>query len=140
MSKNTIKINGQKLKILIEDDLGMSIYEIATDNGYSRNLVAQAIRTGKASPVVQTLLRLYDIKPWEYEIKDPEPPKKGQMSFEDIEEIKREDLKDLIKEAMVEALQSFNYIRVTGISYDPVNKRFKLFANEEELNNARDSK
>ena len=105
MSKNTIKINGQKLKILIEDDLGMSIYEIATDNGYSRNLVAQAIRTGKASPVVQTLLKLYDVKPAEYElkeIKDPEPPKKGQMSFDDIEEIKREELKDLIKESVLE--------------------------------------
>lgn len=133
MSKNTIKINGNELKRRIECDLKMSIYEIATDNGYSRNLIAQAIRTGKASPVVQTLLRLYDIKPEEYEIKDPEPPKKGQMSFEDIEEIKREDLKQLIKEALIEALQSFNYIRVTGVSYDPENKRFKLFVNEEDL-------
>lgn len=102
MGKNTIKINGKKLKILIEDDLGMSIYEIATDNGYSRNLVAQAIRTGKASPVVQTLLRLYNIKPEEYEIKDPDFPKKGQMSFDDIEEIKREELKALIQDVLFE--------------------------------------
>ena len=105
MSKNTIKINGNELKRRIECDLNMSIYEIATDNGYSRNLIAQAIRTGKASPVVQTLLRLYGIMPEEYElkeIKDPEPPKKGQMTFEDIEEIKREELKALMQDVLFE--------------------------------------
>jgi predicted DNA-binding protein YlxM (UPF0122 family) len=125
MGKNTIKINGKKLKLLIEDDLNMSIYEIATDNGYSRNLIAQAIRTGKASPVVQTLLRIYNIKPEEYEIKDPEPPKKGQMSFDDIEEIKRAELKSLIKETILETLEDFICKGINSY-YDPVNKIYTI--------------
>ena len=125
MSKNTININGNELKRRIECDLKMSIYEIATDNGYSRNLIAQAIRTGKASPVVQTLLRIYNIKPEEYEIKDPEPPKKGQMSFDDIEEIKRSELKSLIKETILETLESFVCKGMTSY-YDPLNKIYTL--------------
>ncbi len=110
MSKNTINIDGKKLKIIIENDLGMSIYEIATDNGYSRNLVAQAIRTGKASPVVQTLLKLYDITPWEYEIKNPEPPTndRKQLSIDDYNCWDRESLKALIKEALIEVLKEIN--------------------------------
>jgi hypothetical protein len=125
MSKNTIKINGNELKRRIEDDLGRSIYDIATNNGYSRNLIAQAIRTGKASPVVQTLLKLYGITPEEYEIKDPEPPKKGQISFDDIEELSRSELKSLIKETILETLEDFICKGINSY-YDPVNKIYTI--------------
>lgn len=100
--KTTIKIDGKKLKSLLENTTGKDIYTLSVDNGFSRNLLNEACRKGYASAVVQNLVKLYGISPEAYAVKDPEPPKKGQMSFDDIEEIKRAELKDLIKESVLE--------------------------------------
>lgn len=100
--RSTIKIDGKKLKSLLENTTGKDIYTLSVENGFSRNLLNEACRKGYASAVVQNLVKLYGISPEAYAVKDPEPPKKGQMSFDDIEEIKREDLKDLIKESVLE--------------------------------------
>jgi hypothetical protein len=102
--RTTIKIDGKKLRSLLESKTGKDIYTLAEDNGFSRNLINEACRKGYASAVVQNVARLYFVNPEDYAIKDPEPPKKGQMSFDDIEEIKREELKQLIKEALIEVL------------------------------------
>ena len=117
MSKNTIYINGEALKELIEDYLGLSIYSIATDNGYSRNLVAQAIRTNKASPLVQNLLKLYNISPAAYARKiEPEEPEEiqetenKQLTIEEITPLNREEIKELVKEALSEALNSLRWM------------------------------
>lgn len=122
MSKNTIYIDGEALKELIEDYLGLSIYSIATDNGYSRNLVAQAIRTNKASPLVQNLLKLYNISPVAYARKiEPEEPEEiqetednKQITIEEITPLNREEIKELVKEALSEALNSLRW------SIDPI--------------------
>ena len=107
--RSTIKINGSKLKSLLENTTGKDIYTLSLENGFSRNLINEACRKGYASAVVQNIAKLYGITPEAYEIKayavkDPDPEKKGQMSFDDIEEIKREELKQLIKEALIEVL------------------------------------
>lgn len=106
MAKNSIKVDGKKLRYLIEKGLGLSIYSICEVNGYSRNLIAQAIRSGTASPLVQNLLRLYNVDPSEYEYKEkaPEPKTPEQITIDDIAPITRAELKDLIKEAIKEVL------------------------------------
>lgn len=107
MSKNTIKINGQKLKALLEDSAAKTIREIALDNGFSRNLISEAIRTGKASPVVQNIAKLYGIIPEMYMLEEAreEPKEPAQMSIDDITlNISRDELKAIIKEAFKEFL------------------------------------
>jgi hypothetical protein len=107
MARNTINIDGAKLREIIESRLDLNIYTIAEDNGYSRNLIAQAIRSGKASPVVQTLLRLYKVSPEEYEYKEPieEIRDPEQITIDDITPLNREELKELIKEAVRDVLK-----------------------------------
>lgn len=100
--RSTIKIDGKKLKSLLENTTGKDIYTLSVENGFSRNLLNEACRKGYASAVVQNLVKLYGISPEAYAVKDPEPPKKGQMSFDDIEEIKREELKALMQDVLFE--------------------------------------
>lgn len=117
--RSTIKIDGKKLKSLLEKTTGKDIYTLSVENGFSRNLLNEACRKGYASAVVQNIAKLYGISPEAYAVKDPEPPKKGQMSFDDIEDIKREELKSLIKETILETLGSFYCKGVNGY-YDPI--------------------
>lgn len=109
MHSTTIKIDGSKLRALLESKTGKTIYQIAQESGYSKNVISNAIKKGYASSAVQNIARLYDIAPADYQIlefKHTEPELKGQISIEDIEEIKREELKQLIKEALIETLNS----------------------------------
>lgn len=102
MNSTTIKINGAKLRMLLESKTGKTIYQIATESGYSKNVISNAIKKGYASSAVQNIARLYDITPDLYAINEPDPEPteelKGQISIDDIEALKREELKALIKE------------------------------------------
>lgn len=82
MSKNTIKIDGAKLKQLLEERSGVSLYKISEDEGFSRNFLAQACRSGKASPIVQSVANKYSVRKEEYIL--PEKELK-QMSIEDLQ-------------------------------------------------------
>lgn len=82
MSKNTIKIDGAKLKNLLEYYTKKSLYDISEDEGFSRNFLPQACRSGKASPIVQSVARNYGVEPEQYKLKDKELK---QMRIEDIE-------------------------------------------------------
>lgn len=115
MSKNTIKINGARLKELIEKS-ERTIYSIAIESGYSRNLIAEAIRKGQASPVVVNCLKLYGIHPEAYMIKEePEIKEPAQMSIDDISlNISRDELKAIVKEALVEVINDCD-IRVDSL-------------------------
>lgn len=129
MSKNTIKINGSRVKELVEKS-GRTIYSIALESGYSKNLIAEAIRTGKASPVVVNCLKLYGIHPEEYELKEEvvveEPrPEGAQLSIEDLASISRDELKEIVKESLIEILDSFKARNVCG-EYDPRDNSFTL--------------
>lgn len=109
MGRNNIKIDGDKLRSLLESVSGKSIYQVALDCGYSRNLIAESIRVGVASPIVQNVARLYGIEPSAYEIKTPviaptSDDAGKQISFDDLNSISREELKDVIKEAILETL------------------------------------
>ena len=108
MNSTTIKIDGSKLRQLLESKTGKTIYQIANECGYSKNVIANAIKKGYASSAVQNIARLYDITPDLYLIKEPDPVEseaiKGQISIDDIETIKRDELKALIKEAIAEVI------------------------------------
>ena len=101
MHSTTIKIDGSKLRALLESKTGKTIYQIAQESGYSKNVISNAIRQGYASSAVQNIARLYDIAPADYQIlefKHTEPELKGQISIDDLESIKKDELKSIIKE------------------------------------------
>ena len=116
MNSTTIKIDGAKLRELLESKTGKTIYQIATESGYSKNVISNAIKQGYASSAVQNIARLYEIYPDDYKViePDPEPTEeiKGQISIDDIETIKRGELKSLIKESIVELLSGYECIVV----------------------------
>ena len=126
MNSTTIKIDGAKLRQLLESKTGKTIYQIATESGYSKNVISNAIRQGYASSAVQNIARLYDITPDDYKVieADPEPTEelKGQISIDDIETIKRDELKSLIKEAIAEVINSQEYVT----TFDPHRQLFTI--------------
>lgn len=101
MNSTTIRIDGAKLRELLESKTGKTIYQIANESGYSKNVISNAIKKGYASSAVQNIARLYEIYPVDYrilEIEHKDEELKGQISIDDIETIKRDELKALIKE------------------------------------------
>ena len=130
MGRNNIKIDGDKLRSLLESASGKSIYQVALDCGYSRNLLAESIRVGVASPIVQNVAKLYGIEPSAYELKKPvEDPISGdtgkQISFDDLNTINREELKGLIKEAILETLGKFKVSEIRA-GYEPDTRWYTL--------------
>ena len=63
MSKNTISIRGDLLKKRLEITTGKTLYELSEENGFSRNFLSEACRSGRASPIVQAVVRKYGIEP-----------------------------------------------------------------------------
>ena len=131
MSKNSIKINGSKLRGLLEKNTGLTIYQIAESNGFSRNIIAQAIRQGIASPTVQMIADKCGVNTEDYIVKDPEPVEelKGQISIDDIESIKKDELKSIIKKACREALVEVLIENETVIR-NPHKKTIRIFGSE----------
>lgn len=128
MHSTTIKIDGSKLRALLESKTGKTIYQIAQESGYSKNVISNAIKKGYASSAVQNIARLYDIAPADYQIlefKHTEPELKGQISIDDLESIKTDSLKAIVKEAIVETLNHIvcNEIRA---SYDPLSQTYTV--------------
>ena len=128
MNSTTIKIDGPKLRQLLENKTGKTIYQIATESGYSKNVISNAIKKGYASSAVQNIARLYDITPDDYKVIEPDPEPveelKGQISIDDIESIKREELKALIKEAILEFLYDSEFALVQS----PIDQTIRLFS------------
>lgn len=121
MNSTTIKIDGAKLRSLLEDKTGKTIYQIATESGYSKNVISNAIRAGYASSAVQNIARLYGIAPDDYKAIEIEEAQikteelKGQISIDDIESIKKDELKSIIKEAIAELITE----NMLAAVYDP---------------------
>ena len=136
MSKNstTIKIDGSKLRQLLESKTGKTIYQIAVESGYTKNVLSNAVREGYASSAVQNIARLYGIAPDDYKYVEPEIPEfdadelKGQISIDDIESIKRDELKSIIKEAMSEFINNSEFRFVN----DPITQSIKIYYRSKE--------
>lgn len=113
MRKTTIKIEGEKLKSLLESITGKTLSEISRENGFSANFLSEAVKNNAASSTVQTVTRLYGIAPEAYAIKE-EPVSDGetanQLTIDDIlNEEARTALKEIVKEAVMEALNSLEW-------------------------------
>ena len=109
MNKNNIKIDGAKLRSLLESASGKSVYQVALGCGYSRNLIAESIRVGVASPIVQNVAKLYGIEPSAYELKTPVVAPKSPESVEkdnqlSIYDISQEALNEAVKNALAASL------------------------------------
>ena len=118
MNSTTIKIDGAKLRQLLESKTGKTIYQIATESGYSKNVISNAIRQGYASSAVQNIARLYDITPDDYKVIEADPESieelKGQITFDDLipfniepelfKFILKETIKETVKETVKEAI------------------------------------
>lgn len=131
VNKSYIYIDGAKLKNLLESTTGKTLKEISLENGFSDSFLRMVIKTGKASPAAQAVARVYGIEPSAYEIKpvnvkyfDPFSKETEtvnedkQISFEDLNKISRDELKELVKEAIIE---TFNNMVCNEIEsyYDP---------------------
>lgn len=127
MNSTTIKIDGAKLRELLESKTGKTIYKIAQESGYSKNVLSNAVHKGYASSAVQNIARLYDITPDDYKVieTDPEPVEelKGQISIDDIETIKRDELKALIKETLYEVFTALE-CKTMNVQYDAYKQRY----------------
>lgn len=145
MNSTTIKIDGAKLRQLLESKTGKTIYKIAQESGYSKNVISNAIKKGYASSAVQNIARLYDITPDLYSIKEEDPVKteelKGQMSFDDLKVkvkdiivVTPDELKALIKEAIAETFTSLT-CKTLNVQYDARGRRYiaTLFINKEDI-------
>ena len=136
MNSTTIKIDGAKLRQLLESKTGKTIYQIATESGYSKNVISNAIKKGYASSAVQNIARLYDITPDDYKVveTDPEPTEelKGQITFDDLipfniepelfKFILKETIKETVKEAIAEVINSQEYVT----TFDPHRQLFTI--------------
>lgn len=136
MNSTTIKIDGAQLRQLLESKTGKTIYQIATESGYSKNVISNAIKKGYASSAVQNIARLYDIAPDAYkvvEVVEPEEPipskELTQISIDDIDTIERSELKELLGQVIREELvKCFNSLACT---YDHKTNSSIFFINKE---------
>ena len=103
--KNSIEIYGDKLRELLERETKKSVYDLALEQGFSKNFIAEACRSGIASPTLQAVARLYGVVPEMYVKREEPKPAPAQLSIFDYNGIDREDLKELIKEAVREVLK-----------------------------------
>lgn len=129
MSKNSIKINGDKLRTLLEERTGLTIYQIAQINGFSRNLIAESIRKEIASPIVQMIADKCGVNTEEYIYKEPiTAPERTQISIDDYESIKRSELLELIKEAIIELVNETEVRAYT----DPLKQETRFYFKKKE--------
>lgn len=135
---NKIKIDGEKLKNLLESVTGKSLVDIALENGFSKDFFRNVIRRGEASPNVQAVVRLYGIEPSAYEIKTaPEPSETDskQVTIDDlITDDARAVIKAVVKEAITEAFTSLT-CKTLNVQYDEKRRRYiaTLFINKEDI-------
>lgn len=97
-----INIDGSKLKELLESATGKSLKEISLDNGFSDSFLRMVVKSGKATPAAQAVIRRYGIEPSAYEIKPAAPVKakedSKQLSIDDLSSINRNELKAIFKD------------------------------------------
>lgn len=110
---NIITIDGAKLKTLLESATGKTLREISLENGFSDSFLRMVVKTNKATPTAQAVIKLYGIEPSAYEVKpvtsetEPTTSDTKQLTIDDIlaPDVK-EILRQFIKEAVNEAVNN----------------------------------
>ena len=128
INKSYIYIDGAKLKTLLESTTGKTLKEISLENGFSDSFLRMVVKTGKATPAAQAVIRRYGIEPSAYEDKpvEPETVNEGkQISFDDLNSISRDELKELVKEAIIDTLSNIVCNEIVA-GYDPMSQVYTV--------------
>ena len=125
-----INIDGAKLKELLESATGKSLKEISLENGFSDSFLRMVVKSGKATPAAQAVIRRYGIEPSAYEIKPADPVKPAedskQLSIDDLTTPDaKEVIKAVVKEAILDTLRNFNCYEIYG-QYDDIAQVYRL--------------
>ena len=99
MSKNTIKIDGAKVREALEISTGKTVYQLSTENGFSNNFLKQACKANRASPIVQSVMRSYGLDPEDFKLNEEQ---------ETETEYKQMSLEDMQSERVAKAIQASN--------------------------------
>ena len=125
-----INIDGAKLKELLESATGKSLKEISLENGFSDSFLRMVIKSGKATPAAQAVIRRYGIEPSAYEVKAAAPVEakedSKQLSIDDLITPDAKDvIKAVVKEAIIETLNNIvcNEIRA---NYDHLSHTYTI--------------
>lgn len=101
----SINIDGAKLKELLESATGKTLKEISLENGFSDSFLRMVVKSGKATPAAQAVIRRYGIEPSAYKIKPAAPVKAKEDSKQlSIDDLITPDAKDVIKAVVKEAI------------------------------------
>lgn len=128
-----INIDGTKLKELLESATGKSLKEISLENGFSDSFLRMVIKSGKATPAAQAVIRRYGIEPSAYEVKPAAPVKAKEDSKQlSIDDLITPDAKDVIKEVVKEALVEFFNSKDIRAVFDPHRQWYTVFFRDKE--------
>ena len=140
VNDNSIQINGEKFKTLLEGATGKTLKEISLENGFSDSFLRMVVKSGTASPSAQAVAKLYGIEPSAYiYIPDIEPCVENrddrQLSIDDLlGDDAKVLLKDYIKEAVEEALIKTLFSGSFTIIVDPKNECYRVVGKFNEPN------
>lgn len=114
VKENIITIDGAKLKTLLESATGKTLREISLENGFSDSFLRMVVKSNKATPTAQAVIRLYGIQPSAYEIKEPVTETEATTSDNKqitIDDILAPDVREILRQFINEAVtESFNTV------------------------------
>lgn len=125
-----INIDGAKLKELLESATGKSLKEISLENGFSDSFLRMVVKSGKATPAAQAVIRRYGIEPSAYEVKPAAPVEakedSKQLSIDDLITPDAKDvIKAVVKEAIIETLDCLS-CKTIAACYDPRTQTYNI--------------
>lgn len=129
-----INIDGAKLKELLESATGKSLKEISLENGFSDSFLRMVVKSGKATPAAQAVIRRYGIEPSAYEIKPDAPVEVKEDSKQlSIDDLITPDAKDVIKAVVNEALVEFFNSKDIRAVFNPHRQWYTVFIKDKEV-------
>lgn len=133
-----INIDGAKLKELLESATGKSLKEISLENGFSDSFLRMVVKSGKATPAAQAVIRRYGIEPSAYEKKPERVTTLRALEYEreqrqlTIDDLNTPDAKDVIKAVVKEALVEFFNSKDIRAVFDPHRQWYTVFFRDKE--------
>lgn len=129
-----INIDGAKLKELLESATGKSLKEISLENGFSDSFLRMVVKSGKATPAAQAVIRRYGIEPSAYT--KPErvttlraleyEREQKQLTIDDLmTPDAKEVIKAVVKEAIIETINSLSCNEIAA-AYDPLTHTYNM--------------
>lgn len=108
MSKNTIRVDGEKVKRALETVTSKTVYQISVENGFSDNFLKQACKANRASPIVQSVMRSYGLDPEDFKLEEEKEYK--QMTLEDIQEERLKESIDISTNTLNQMVEDCNKV------------------------------